>query len=230
MQSKISKYTVSYFNEEEFHSLKREIFTKDSYYFESDNPEPLIIDIGAYIGISVLYFKHIYPNSRIVAFEPNPTAVEKLKENIFQNSIEGVEIHNSAILDTEGYKNIYIDDTGMDRYSVASFDKDAWNREVVSSKLRVKTEKLDKDVQEGVDLIKIDAEGSEQRILKSIRGSFNNIKNIILEYHPTDNQSIDTVLSLLKKQYSIKILYEGKEIKKNIPKDKLLTIRAICKD
>jgi FkbM family methyltransferase len=229
MQSKISKYIVNYFNEEEFHSLKREIFTKDSYYFESDNPEPLIIDIGAYIGISVLYFKHIYPNSRIIAFEPNPTAVEKLNENMFQNGIENVGVHSTAILDVEGSRDMYIDDTGMDRFSVASFDKDGWNKEVVSSKLRVKTEKLDKYIQESVDLLKIDAEGSEQKILKSIKGYFDNIKNIILEYHPTNNQNIDTILNILKSHYSIEILHEGKEVKKSIPKDRLLTIKATCK-
>lgn len=229
MQSKISKYTVSYFNEEEFHSLKREIFTNDSYFFESSNPKPLIIDVGAYVGVSVLYFKHIYPNCRIVAFEPNPLAYEKLEENIFINELDDVETHESAIWIKDGKNEMFIDNTGQDRYSVASFEKDAWNREVVSKKLRVNTEMLNKYLKEEVNCLKLDVEGSEQAILKSIKSHFSNIKNIILEYHPTENQSIEKIVDMLKKDYEIEILHEGKSIEKKIPKDKLLTVKATCR-
>lgn len=226
MQSKISKYTVNYFNEEEFHYLKSEIFTNDCYYFESDNPNPLIIDVGAYVGISVLYFKHIYPNSRIVAFEPNPEAAKLLRENVFINELEDIEIHESAITDSDGEKDIYIDNTGMDRYSVASFKKDAWNGEVKSKKLRVKTAEIGKYLKQEVDLLKLDVEGSEQAILNGIRRYLPNIKNMILEYHPTENQNLKKIIDMLKKKYDIEILYEGKTLKRNIPENKLLTIKA----
>jgi FkbM family methyltransferase len=227
MQSKIGRYCVKYFNKEEFHSLKREIFTNDSYYFESTNINPLIIDVGAYIGLSVLYFKNLYPKSQIVAFEPNPEAFELLEENIFQNSIEGVELHKSAAWTKDGKKDMYIDDTGMHRYSVASFKKDAWNGEVLSKKINVKTEELGKYTNRETDLLKLDVEGSEQQILKSLVPYFENIKNIIVEFHPTRTQNVETVLNMLKRNYAIEIYQEGKEIERNIPKDKLLTIRAI---
>lgn len=226
MESKISKYTVKFFNEEEFHTLKSEIFTNDCYYFESENPNPLIIDVGSYIGISVLYFKHIYPNSKIIAFEPNPAAVTILKENIYNNELEDIEIHQTAIADIDGEKDMYIDNTGMDRYSVASFKKGAWNGEVKSKKLRVETEKIGKYLKQETDLLKLDVEGSEQAILKRIKKYFSKIKNIILEYHPTENQDLDKIIDMLKKRYDIEILYEGKTLKRNIPEKKLLTIKA----
>jgi FkbM family methyltransferase len=230
MQSKISKYIVNYFNEEEFHTLKREIFTNDSYYFETDNTTPLIIDVGSYIGLSILYFKKFYPDSKIVAFEPNPTAFNMLKENLFINNIKDVEINQVAILNNEGQRDLYIDNTDMDRFSVASFNKDAWNKEVISKKIRVKTEKLDKYLKSEVDMLKLDVEGSEQAILGSIRKYFKNIKNIVFEYHPTENQNLDRILEFMDKSYNIEILYEGKTLKRNIPKDKLLTVNATCRD
>jgi FkbM family methyltransferase len=230
MQSKISKYTINYFNEEEFHYLKREIFTNDCYYFYTNKEQPLIIDVGAYIGLSVLYFKKLYPNSKIVAFEPNPVAFDILKENLFINNITNVELHQSAILNKEGEKELYIDNTDLERYSVASFNQDAWNREVVSKKVRVKTEKLNKYLDKEIDMLKLDVEGSEQVILNDIKSQFSNIKNIIFEYHPTSNQKLDKIIEMLSKEYNLEIYYEGKLLKRNIPKDKLLTIKAIYKD
>ena len=229
MQSKISKYSVNYFNEEEFHSLKREIFTNDCYYFQSNTPKPMIIDVGSYIGLSILYFKKLYPDSRIIAFEPNPIAFNMLKENLFINNINDVELHNTAIMDKMSEKDLYIDDTDMDRFSVASFSKNAWNKKVVSRKIKVKTEKLDKYLKSEVDMLKLDVEGSEQAVLGSIKKYFNSIKNIVLEYHPIENQNLDKVIDLLHKQYNLEILYEGKTLKRNIPKNKLLTIKATYK-
>jgi hypothetical protein len=79
-------------------------------------------------------------------------------------------------------------------------------------------------------MLKLDVEGSEQVILNSIKDHFSNIKNIILEYHPTPNQDLDKILDILNNKYNLEIYYEGKLLKRNIPKDKLLTIKAICKD
>jgi FkbM family methyltransferase len=229
MQSKISKYTVTYFNKQEFHSLKHEIFTNNSYYFESNNPNPFILDIGAYIGLSIVYFKQLYPNSKIVTFEPNPQSFKVLQENIFNNEFKNIELHNTAIYKKEGCKEMYIDNTGMDRYSVTSFSKNAWNNEVKSNKIKVKCEKLDKYLDRHVDLLKLDVEGSEQAILKDISNQFNKIENIIFEYHPTSNQNIDNILKLLNKKYDIEIFEGGKQINKDIPNNKLLTVKATYK-
>lgn len=226
MQGKISKYKVSYFNKQEFYALKKEIFTNDCYYFESKNPKPTIIDVGSYIGLSILYFKSIYPNSRIIAFEPVLESFKILEENIYNNGIRDVELHNSAIWDNEGRKNMYLDITGLQRYSVASFEKDAWNGEVPTANREVKTKSLSKYLNEEIGLLKLDVEGSEQRILKSVTAYFRNIKNIILEYHPTASQDINKILDILKKRYDIQIFYEGRTVGKKIPKDKLLTVKA----
>ena len=60
--TKLGKYKIVYTNSKEYHTLKREIWGEDIYSFNSEKDSPLIIDIGAHIGISVLYFKSIYPN------------------------------------------------------------------------------------------------------------------------------------------------------------------------
>src|SRR5436190_6322828 len=52
--------------------LFNEVFISNDYYFKSSPRQPVIIDCGANIGMSVLYFKKLYPQSKIIAFEANP--------------------------------------------------------------------------------------------------------------------------------------------------------------
>jgi FkbM family methyltransferase len=41
-----------------------------------------IIDLGAHIGMSVLFFSERYPSARILAVEPNPANFAKLERNV----------------------------------------------------------------------------------------------------------------------------------------------------
>ncbi|MCD4756371.1 FkbM family methyltransferase [bacterium] len=229
MQTKLAKYTINFLNEQEYHLLKNEIFTNDCYYFETDKEQPLIIDVGAYIGLSVLYFKREYPNAKIIAFEPNPVAIPVLNENIFNNNLDNIKVHESAIWVEDGIKKMYIDNTKEDRYSVSSFTRNSWNGTVKSKLISVKTERLDKYVNREVDLLKLDIEGAEQRVLKSIKRYFPNIKNIIFEYHPTQNQNLKKIIELLETHYDLSIYRDAKEIKQNFPANKLLLIKATYK-
>src|SRR5688572_20822569 len=49
-----------------------EIFKREIYRFTTVNNAPKIIDCGANIGLSVIYFKRLYPAAKIVAFEADP--------------------------------------------------------------------------------------------------------------------------------------------------------------
>jgi len=66
----------------------KEIFEQQIYRFRSNNQRPFIIDGGANIGLSILYFKKIYPLSQIVAFEPDEKIFSVLQRNI-QKSGDG---------------------------------------------------------------------------------------------------------------------------------------------
>jgi len=70
--------------------VKSEIFTSDLYYFETENSTPFIIDAGAHIGLVTLYFKKNYPDSEIIAIEPNPESFEILENNMYENQIDGI--------------------------------------------------------------------------------------------------------------------------------------------
>lgn len=60
---------------------KTVLFDQELYRFATTEDVPRIIDCGASIGLTTCYFKHIYPRSDIVAFEPDPRVFEILKKN-----------------------------------------------------------------------------------------------------------------------------------------------------
>ena len=50
--------------------LNHELFGLEIYKFNSEKTEPFIIDCGANIGLSVIYFKKLFPKAKVIAFEP----------------------------------------------------------------------------------------------------------------------------------------------------------------
>ena len=79
-------YKISYLGEPQFRYLFNEIFMQAPYFFKSSNDPPLIFDCGSNIGMSVLFFKKLYPNARIVAFETDPFTFEILRRNVIKIS------------------------------------------------------------------------------------------------------------------------------------------------
>jgi FkbM family methyltransferase len=226
--AKIGKYSITYFNEIEFKTLREEIFRKNIYATGIDFEEEVkIIDVGSYIGLSILYFKSQFPNSIIVGFEPNPNVFPLLEDNIYQNNLKDVVLHNIAIGKEEKVRKFYIESSGNLAFSTASFKKDAWNGKQKSRPISVRTEKLSKYIKDEIDLLKIDTEGAEQEILQEldINGSLKLIRNLIIEYHPIKKGGIEKISKLLKKNnFKVSYLKEGKELKD--PKEDLILVVA----
>jgi len=214
--TKLGKYTLLYPNKKEYHILKREIWNQDIYYFDTDKDCPLIVDIGSHIGISVIYFKALYPNSHILAFEPNPLSFEILEENVNSNGLDNIQLINKAISSDNSIKDFYIDNSNNQWYSNSSFLKNSWSGKESTKNIKVECTRLDdyvKDINK-IDMLKIDTEGSEYEILNSHKQILSKVNNISVEYHPVKGSKIEKILTLLKQHFDIKILYEGEEIKK----------------
>ncbi len=71
------------------------IFYKEVYFFKSNKINPIILDCGGNVGLSVLYFKYLYKDSQIIVYEPDPKIYKVLKENC--SHFNGVEYVNVAV-------------------------------------------------------------------------------------------------------------------------------------
>jgi FkbM family methyltransferase len=139
-----------------------EIFINKEYEVNLSKDPGIIFDLGSNSGLSVIYFKLKYPNSKIFAFEPNPFAFEKLKKNTAQFS--DVFYYNVAISDLDGSDKFYVCD--VDSLS-SSFVK----RKTKGHYLEVKTRSIGSLIKElgldRIDLMKFDVEGAEFKIFNN---------------------------------------------------------------
>lgn len=161
--------------------LLREIFLDESYYFESTQSAPFIVDCGSNIGISVLYFKYLYPHASILCFEPQSKAFALLLKNIAVNNLENIEAHQMALSDTMGEINFYEPETGTGL--MASLYQ---AREENGHLVKVPTKRLSYFLEHRVipDLLKIDVEGAENRILSDLANTKRlEALQVIIEYH-----------------------------------------------
>lgn len=203
---KFKKYQIIYTSKEEFKILTNEIFTEEIYKTKLNTTSPTILDIGSHIGLSIIYFKDIYPEAEIIGFEPNPNTFPILEENIYSNALQKVKLYNIALAEKESKRDLYIDTSGEGAFSTSSFRKNAWNGKQNTRAITVKCNKLSLYITKEIDLLKIDAEGAETEIIRELynSGKLSMIKNIIVEYHPTKHSNIKNILNYLKSFKHIK--------------------------
>jgi len=169
----------------------KEIFVDEFYSFLTKSKNPVIYDCGANVGTSCAYFRYLYPNSRIVAFEPNPVIANYLEKNLIDNSIQNIEVVRKAVwIDESGI------DLGLENADGSSIYLDKNIIKVDSVRLKNYLEK-----ESNIDMLKIDIEGAEIDVIKDCQDSFKNVQNIFVEFHSFKDQPqrLSNLLSVLEK-------------------------------
>lgn len=195
-------FRISCFKYETLRFLFQEIFVRGEYYFEADKKEVTIFDCGGNIGLSTLYFKWLYPQSKIYVFEPDPQTFELLKKNIKQNKLENVFLHNVALLDKNGEIDFFID-----KEKPGSLTMSTTFERLPKDVVRVKTISLAEFIKQKVDgqkieFVKMDIEGDEEKVLVDLdrRGILKNIQELIIEFHLNigDRSTLSNTLRVLE--------------------------------
>lgn len=161
-------------------SVFNEIFIERDYKSLEEiikNAKAPILDIGAHIGLFSIYVRTLNSEVAIFAYEPEENNFETLKENFRLNHLDkNIVAKNVAVSATEEQKILYI-------------SQDSHNHSLVQStgtSQKVQATPLTKILQKAgtVDLVKMDCEGAEFEIIKSMtKEDFGKIKNIYIEYH-----------------------------------------------
>lgn len=172
-----------------------EIFHRQVYLFSIDeNRSPYIIDCGANVGVSVLYFKKIFPNSQIVAFEADKRIFTVLKRNVEKFNDGMVTLVNKGLWNKEGKLNFI--DEGADGGRICENEIPSDGLDIVE----IESIRLRDYLNVNVDLLKIDIEGAEAIVLEDCKDVLNNVKNIFVEFHSkvSNSQELDRILKILR--------------------------------
>lgn len=171
------------------HSLK-EIFVEKVYQFKPDSQPHTIVDAGANIGLSIIFLKQIFPNSHIIAFEPDQKIFADLKDNMKRFNIKNVSLENVAV---------WIEDGELSFASEGSVGGKITKNSKANSV--VKSVDLKKYISnEPIFFLKMDIEGAEYEVLKDCKSYLRNVENLFIEFHVNEHEEnhLDEILKWIK--------------------------------
>lgn len=171
--------------------LNKELFEQKIYKFKSQNKTPFIIDCGANIGLSIIYFKNLYPQSEIIAFEPDKNIFQYLKYNINSFKYNDVQLINKALWDKE--TNLHFTPDGSDGGRI---EMDVQN----AKQYTIQATKLSNYLIKKIDFLKIDIEGAELIVLQEIENKLFLVDNLFIEFHSFQDkpQVLSKILKILE--------------------------------
>lgn len=209
---KFKSWTISYLNEAELDEMLKELYEKNYYQLDITTPDPVIFDVGALIGETVLYFKDQFPGAKITAFEPSPRSFRLLKKNVTQNRLSSIKLINSAVGAKKGLMDFYIDKDAESPWGRGdSLKKTRLSNPRVSQVIKVPVVKLSNYIKTTIDLLKLDIEGAETEVLQEIEAKLGYIKQLILEFHYSvynpENRYNVIMESLKKHGFKTKIFF-----------------------
>ncbi|HXQ23802.1 MAG TPA: FkbM family methyltransferase [Candidatus Acidoferrales bacterium] len=170
-----------------------DLFVKQTLRFTCAHAAPRILDCGANVGLSTLYFKHLYPQARITAFEADPTIHAVLCENLRVNGAADVEVAHAAVWTVNGTIDFRCEGADSGVIETLAGNLGGVTRRVPSVRLR------DVLAAQRVDLVKLDIEGAELDVLSDCRDGLRSVDALLLDLHELDPMKRKTpaVLELL---------------------------------
>ncbi len=158
----------------------------------------IFIDVGSHKGEYISSLRSKFSIDEIFGFEPNPNVYEILEKKF---SDPKIKLFNLGISDKSGIielnKNLDSSSSSINNLNTNStyYKKkylllNIFNLKEVTKKIEINVIRLDEFIKknkiEKIDLVKIDTEGFEFRVLKSIGDKIKNINIIHFEHHFDD--------------------------------------------
>lgn len=190
VQTRVWNWTLVLPDAASFLSAFHEIFVERIYDFPFTGDSPRILDLGGNIGLSVLNFKMLYPQSKITVLEADPKIFSYMERNVVGNGYDDVELINKAAWNEETVLRFRSE--GADGGRLAG-DSDSGIIEVPT--VRVSNLLAEREF----DFLKIDIEGAEDAVIEDCASHLHRLQYVFVEYHSrTDRkQSLDKIISTL---------------------------------
>jgi FkbM family methyltransferase len=170
------------------------VFAEREYWFSTDRARPVILDCGSNIGMAILFFKALYPDAEITAFEPAPWACAAIEETIRANDLRDVTLHNAALAEADGTLDLFHDPSHPGSAAMS-----VYRERMPGEAVRVPAVRLSRYVTKPVDFLKLDVEGSELTVLRDLAasGAIARISQMVVEFHHHLRPTVDNLSECL---------------------------------
>ncbi|HUQ18818.1 MAG TPA: FkbM family methyltransferase [Gemmatimonadaceae bacterium] len=174
----------------------KDTFVDELHAFDTDVKTPRVLDCGANVGVVTLYLKRRYPDASITAFEADPAIAATLARNVEENHLSRVDIIAAAVWDSVGETTFVAE--GADSGGVAADYRGSSRKRITVPTVRLR------DIlatETRVDLLKLDVEGAEHRVLADCESELGKVRAIAVELHDFDieNRRSPATLELLSR-------------------------------
>jgi FkbM family methyltransferase len=177
--------------------LKEYESVADSFKKHFDHADTVnILDAGANIGLTSVYFSHLFTKAKLICIEPDDSNFDSLGFNLNANGVSNVEKIKGGIWSKNANLKL-----------VSDFrDKNDWSFRVVETQEKSGLEAfsipylMEKYGMKTIDILKIDIEGSEKEIFGAASDTsfLNSVKCIAIEIHDEFNCR-EMIYEVLKK-------------------------------
>jgi FkbM family methyltransferase len=160
-----------------------QIFLRQEYRFDAKTSPRTIVDAGANIGLSSIYFANRFPRSTIIAIEPHEGNFEMLKRNAmpYDNviAIRGALWHENA--------RVHLVDPGVGEWGFMTQDSNDVQDRFGAVLEGVRGMTIDTVMKEHgidhIDLLKMDIEGAEREVFSNSSSWLGKVDALIVELH-----------------------------------------------
>jgi FkbM family methyltransferase len=170
--------------------VMRELFFDGEYRLPPDRPVRTVLDLGANVGVSVRWLTARHPGARVVAVEPDPRLLPRLRANV--DGLPGVTVHAAAVATAPGEATFYSTPEGWSSSLTPVPNGRAVTVRCVTVKELLTAAGLDR-----VDLVKLDIEGGEWPLLDA--GALPEVTSCIVGelHHRRADETLDRALRAL---------------------------------
>ena len=187
------KSPMRLFNNEASLRIANEILAGRTYpRVQFVNDVKTVVDVGANVGAASIFFAFQYPQAMIFACEPASSPFSVLRQNVapFTN----VRTFPIGLFSCDKTSALYPGRNDSVESSIAASNRTIAEPEQI--RLRCAEDFMVAQELNAIDILKVDTEGCEVHILRSLQRFLPGIKIIYLEYHSDrDRRLIDTLLA-----------------------------------
>lgn len=155
-------------------------------------PDPVVIDIGANAGQFCNAVKLFLPAAQVFSFEPDPEVFRQLERNTAH--LGGVRLYNLGVGDQAERLPFYVHElsamSSFQQYDGVSYDP--------AQTKYLEVRRLDEVLPAGtdIDLLKVDVEGFELKVLGGADEAIRRARYLLIEVGLAREQVVDTNLAL----------------------------------
>lgn len=159
-----------------------------------------IFDVGAHIGTYSMLLNRAYPDAKIFCFEPNPITFHILKSNLA--GVNNVIIYNIGFSNENSRLKIYYKEKALD---AATFEvkraQEERSKNLIECSVKTLSGFVDDLNIKKIDILKIDVEGHEKKILSVAENALKITRYLIIEISLNLDFSFSEIIRLLRSDF-----------------------------